>query len=46
VRALVPIGADGARVMLDPSWRRDRLGAVVLAQRDDATIAAARLVEL
>lgn len=41
VRALVPIGGDGASVPLDRSWRRDQLGAVVLAQRGDATIAAA-----
>jgi len=41
VRALVPLPVDGARVPLVPSWRRARLGAVVLAQRDDASIAAA-----
>lgn len=46
VRALVPIGADGARVQLDTSWRRDHLGVVVLAQRDDATIAAATRIAL
>lgn len=41
VRALVPLATDGARVPLAPTWRRERLGAVVLAQRGDGSIAAA-----
>ncbi|HUQ05712.1 MAG TPA: DUF1223 domain-containing protein [Kofleriaceae bacterium] len=46
VRALEPVGAGGAQVSIDPSWRRDHLGVVVLAQRDDGSIAAAREVSL
>jgi hypothetical protein len=40
VRALADIENGHATVSIDPSWRRDRLSAVVLAQRDDASIAA------
>jgi hypothetical protein len=41
VRALASLDGGRASVSLDPSWRRDRLSAVVIAQRDDASIAAA-----
>jgi hypothetical protein len=46
VRALVPITADETRVAIDPAWQREHLAAVVLAQRDDGSIAAARALEL
>ena len=45
VRALVRVGPGGADLRLDPSWRRDRLGAVAFAQRPDtlAIVAATAL---
>jgi hypothetical protein len=41
VRAFAPLADGRAIVSLDPSWHRERLSAVVLAQREDASIAAA-----
>lgn len=47
VRALVPVGADGrATITLEPGWRRDHLGAVVLAARSDRTLIAAQPLSL
>jgi hypothetical protein len=41
VRALAPLDDGRANVSVDPSWRRDHLGAVVLANGADGSIVAA-----
>lgn len=44
VRAIAPLDGGAAAVALDPAWRREGLGAAVLARGDDdAIVAAARL---